>query len=104
MNKPDGSANGPQDYHYYAHLGASWLCEHTCKRDTPSRHRNIAGAPQHRNENVHNLHAQLLQLPAKEEALTIARAFMDELFAHDSALPPHLYAAIWHQLNLALTS
>jgi hypothetical protein len=102
MNKPDG-VTPARHHHFAAYLGATFLCEHTCNRGQPSVHRNTSLAVEHVND-VHALVAELEKFPTKKRTQAIAGVLLDELFAHDSYLQPHIYAAVWHQLQQAITS
>lgn len=89
MTKPDGKTR-VEHHHYATHLGATFLCEHTCQKGF-----------NHKDDAFHDKHNELKTLPNKKRTHELVDHFMAELYAHDKLLPPHLYAAIWHQFNVA---
>ena len=57
------------------------------------------------NSQVHELHAQLLDVAAKRKKSGLSsQVFMTELFAEYVKLAPHLYAAVWSEPNAALVA
>ncbi len=103
MRKPDGTYNGPQHHHYALHLAHSWHCEHTCGAHRPSEHRAGRGQGPHGHAlpHFHDNHAELLTLPSKQRTGELALDMLTELKSSEH-LPPHLYSAIWTQLQHAL--
>jgi hypothetical protein len=100
MQRPDGTAEGPQAHHFQLKTAHEWLCHHTCKRHEPSHHRNSGTAVEHLHDQHHANLADLHLLPNRKRSLQIARELQAELYAAEH-LPPHIYAAIWAQYKAA---
>jgi len=82
--------NHREPHHYLALFFTVGLCEHTCLKGRP-----------HTDGAFHDYEKELTKAPNHKRSGEIIAAMKTELMSHDSFLPFHHYASLWHHIHQA---